>query len=99
MLLYENYMAICMIYMILLYIIYYIYYILYIYYIYICPKSLTPLASKIMAILGCPFSAVFAKPVIVQDDGHFRQAIQEIRLLGDFHLHVLEIPRSSGNDG
>ena len=84
---------------IIVYYILYILYIIYTIYIYICPKSLTPLASKIMAILGCPFSAVFAKPVIVQDDGHFRQAIQEIRLLGDFHLHVLEIPRSSGNDG
>ena len=44
---------------------------------------------------GHPGMPIFAKPVIVQDDGHFRQAIQEIRLLGHFHLHVLEIPRSS----
>ena len=39
-------------------------------------------------------------PVIVQDDGQFRQAIQEIRLLGHFHLHVLHpdtVPNCPGS--
>ena len=49
------------------------------------PKTLL---KQVMDLSGRP---IF-QPVIVQDVGQFCQAIQEIRLLGHFHLHILELP-------